>query len=139
MGRVIMRLKAKFVLSLFQRWAEAAAEQREERARVESKRVAEAHEFSMMSKYQKIIRALFSRGFRICSLTIRRCMSHFLQRVMKRWRLHVRLERALFSRYCCQSVRFFLLWREAMPDLRRRNKCDGNTMAKKILFSKAWR
>jgi hypothetical protein len=135
----VMRLKAKGSLLAFRRWAEAAAEQREERAAAEANSLASFREASILTKFQKINRGLFFRGFRICSLTCRRSMRFLLCRVLKKWRLHVRLEQALFIRGSCQSLRYFCLWREVIPELRRIKLHEGSVLVKKVVLNKVWR
>ncbi len=123
----------------FEKWADAAAEQREERAAAEARQAARDKEVAVLSKFEKIRRALFSRGYRICRLVSRCGMFFYLRRVLKKWRFSARLYHALFARSCLRRLQFFSFWRQSIPELQRQKQHDGKALAKKIVQSKCWR
>jgi hypothetical protein len=123
----------------FERWADAAAEQREERAAAEARQAARDKEVASLSKFERIRRALFSRGYRICTLVSRCGMIFYLRRVFKKWLFCTRLRRAFLARSSLQRLQFFAFWRQSIPELQRQKQHDGKALAKKIVQSKCWR
>jgi hypothetical protein len=141
-SRVVQRLRSGGLLLAFERWVQACAELRQERASAEWKVARLRDEQLSMSKIERIKRGLFSRASRICSLSYR-CSSFSLKyRLFRKWRLYVRLQHALYMWSCGQSVRFFLLWRQALPQLRIESKSDRATQGKfikKFTAARSWR
>ena len=145
MSRVVQRLRSGGLLLAFERWVQACAELRQERAAAESTRLAaekEAERHLSLSKVHRIKRGLLARASRICSLSHRSSSYSLKYRLFRKWRVYVLLQHALYMWSCGQSVRFFLLWRQALPQLRIERKSDRATqdkLIKKFIPAKSWR
>jgi hypothetical protein len=148
-GRVLMRLQSGLLFLSFERWVEAAAALREERTaaatKIEMQKRQELKllsERAVMSKFDRIKRAFFLRLSKMCYLTSRNSFFSFKLRVLRKWRLRVRLYRRLSVWESFQSVRFFLFWCEAMPQLRLQNavhEAGAKAISRKVVQSKVWR
>jgi uncharacterized protein YybS (DUF2232 family) len=144
-SRVVQRLRSGGLLLAFERWVHACAELRQERAAAESTQLSLARlreQQLRLSKIERIKRGLFARASRICSLSYR-CLSYSLRfRLFRKWRLYVRLQHALCMWSFGQSCRFFLLWRQALPQLRIESKSERVTqekIIKKFIPARSWR
>jgi hypothetical protein len=135
-AKVVKRLQCFVLVVSFQCWFDFVVHIKHEKALDVQKKNAE---LAASSKAERIRRALFARGSRICDLTIRWVSCSFNLRVLRRWRLHVRLLRALYKSGVMESMRFFLLWRAAIPQLRLERQSAEIPAAKKPISAKFWR